>query len=129
MTGFKDGVSRENEYGYDANGNLSKDLNKGITDIQYNCLNLPSQVIFEDSSSISYLYAADGTKLRTVHTINGATSTTNYCGNVIYKGNTPKLLLTKEGYVSLEDSLYHFYLRDHQGNVRMTIYRDDVAQK
>ena len=126
---FKDGVSRENEYGYDANGNLSKDLNKGITDIQYNCLNLPSQVIFEDSSSISYLYAADGTKLRTVHTINGATSTTNYCGNVIYKGNTPKLLLTKEGYVSLEDSLYHFYLRDHQGNVRMTIYRDDVAQK
>ena len=37
---FKDGVKQVGEYTYDANGNLTKDLNKGITDIQYNCLYL-----------------------------------------------------------------------------------------
>ena len=53
----------------DANGNLTKDLNKGITDIQYNVLNLPSTVSFSDGSTITYTYGADGTKLRTVHKI------------------------------------------------------------
>ena len=37
---FKDAVKQANEYAYDANGNLTKDLNKGISNIQYNCLNL-----------------------------------------------------------------------------------------
>ena len=68
---FKDGVKQVGEYTYDANGNLTKDLNKGITDIQYNCLNLPSAVTFSDGSTITYVYAADGTKLRTVHKIGG----------------------------------------------------------
>lgn len=39
---FKDGVKQADEYAYDANGNLTKDLNKGIGSIQYNCLNLPT---------------------------------------------------------------------------------------
>ena len=43
---------------YDANGNFSKDLNKKIAGIQYNYLNLPDRIEFEDGSSISYLYDA-----------------------------------------------------------------------
>ena len=39
---FKDAVKQADEYAYDKNGNMTKDLNKNITDIQYNCLNLPS---------------------------------------------------------------------------------------
>ncbi|EIY77482.1 hypothetical protein HMPREF1072_01410, partial [Bacteroides uniformis CL03T00C23] len=62
---FKDGVKQANEYNYDSNGNLTKDLNKGITNISYNCLNLPSVVTFSDGSTITYTYAADGTKLKT----------------------------------------------------------------
>ena len=50
---FKDGVKQANEYAYDANGNLTKDLNKGITNISYNCLNLPSVVTFSDGSTIT----------------------------------------------------------------------------
>ena len=66
---FKEGVKQANEYAYDANGNLTKDLNKNISSIQYNCLNLPSAVTFADGSTITYTYAADGTKLRVVHKI------------------------------------------------------------
>ena len=55
---FKDGVKQNTEYFYDANGNLSKDLNKKIINIQYNYLNLPDRIEFEDGSSISYLYDA-----------------------------------------------------------------------
>ena len=64
---FKDAVKQANEYAYDANGNLTKDLNKGISNISYNCLNLPSTVTFSDGSRISHTYGADGTKLKTVH--------------------------------------------------------------
>ena len=90
---FKDAVKQANEYAYDKNGNLTKDLNRNITSIQYNCLNLPSKVTFKDGSTITYLYAADGTKLRTVHKIGSTTTTTDYCGNVVYENGTQKLLL------------------------------------
>ncbi len=98
---FKDGVKQVNEYTYDANGNLTKDLNKGITNISYNCLNLPSVVTFSDGSTITYTYAADGTKLKTAHKIGSATTTTDYCGNVVYENGVQKLLLIEEGYVTL----------------------------
>lgn len=42
--GFTDGASAANEYTYDHNGNLTKDSNKGITNITYNSLSLPSKV-------------------------------------------------------------------------------------
>ena len=126
---FKDGVKQSNEYAYDANGNLTKDLNKGITDIQYNCLNLPSVVTFSDGSTITYTYAADGTKLKTVHKIGGTTTTTDYCGNVIYENGVQKLLLTEEGYVTLSDSKYHYYLKDHQGNNRVVINQSGTVEE
>ena len=118
---FKDGAKQAGEYAYDANGNLTKDLNKKITAIQYNCLNLPSTVTFSDGGTVSYTYAADGTKLRTVHKTGGTTVTTDYCGSVIYENGTQKLLLTEEGYVTLKDAKYHYYLKDHQGNNRVVI--------
>ena len=104
-------MKQANEYNYDSNGNLTKDLNKGITGITYNCLNLPNAVTFSDGSTITYIYSADGTKLRTVHKIGSVTTTTDYCGNVIYENNTAKLLLTGEGYISLSDKKYHYYLQ------------------
>ena len=118
---FKKGANATIEYDYDPNGNLTKDLNKDIKEIQYNFLNLPNLVKFLDESTITYTYGADGTKLRTVHKIGSVTTTTDYCGNVIYENNTAKLLLTEEGYVSLNDNKYHYYLKDHQGNNRVVV--------
>ena len=126
---FKDAVKQANEYAYDANGNLTKDLNKNITDIQYNFLNLPSKVTFSDGSTVAYTYAADGTKLRTVHKIGSTTTTTDYCGDVIYENGVQKLLLTEEGYVTLNDSKYHYYLQDHQGNNRVVINQSGTVEE
>ncbi len=116
---FKDGASLSTEYSYDANGNLIQDLNKKITDIEYNCLNLPCRVEFEDGNSISYLYDANGVKLRTTHITGSDTIITDYCGNVVYENGVAKTLLVEGGYVSLPDRKYHFYFQDHQGNNRV----------
>ena len=124
---FKDAVKQDNEYTYDKNGNMTKDLNKNITDIQYNCLNSPSKVTFKDGSTITYTYALNGAKLRTVHTIGNTTTTTDYCGNVIYENGVQKLLLTDAGHVTLSDKKYHYYLQDHQGNNRVVV--DQTGQK
>ena len=113
---FKDAVKQANEYAYDNNGNLTKDLNKGIEEIQYNSLNLPKLIKFKDQSTITYTYAADGTKLRVEHKIGSSTTRTTYCRNVIYEGSIAKYLLTEEGYVSLDNGEYYYYLKDHQGN-------------
>lgn len=118
---FKDAVKQAGEYAYDANGNLTKDLNKDITGITYNVLNLPSVVTFKDGSTITYTYTADGTKLRTINKIGSASTTTDYCGNVIYENSTAKQLLIEGGYVSLSDNKFHYYLKDHQGNNRAVI--------
>ena len=126
---FKDGVKQANEYNYDSNGNLTKDLNKGITNISYNCLNLPSVVTFSDGSTITYTYAADGTKLKTVHKTGSTTTTTDYCGNVVYENGVQKLLLTEEGYVTLSDGKYHYYLKDHQGNNRVVINQSGTVEE
>ena len=126
---FKNGANAADEYSYDANGNFTKDLNKGISGITYNFLNLPNAVTFSDGSTITYTYGADGTKLRTVHKIGSTTTTTDYCGNVIYENGVQKLLLTEEGYITLSDSKYHYYLKDHQGNNRVVISQSGTVEE
>ena len=126
---FKNGANAADEYSYNANGNLTKDLNKGISGITYNFLNLPNVVTFSDGSTITYTYGADGTKLRTVHKIGSTTTTTDYCGNVVYENGVQKLLLTEEGYVTLSDSKYHYYLKDHQGNNRVVISQSGTVEE
>ena len=116
---FKDGAKQADEYAYDANGNLTKDLNKNITNIRYNFLNLPIYFSFNTGGFLQHGYTADGVRRRTIYKeLDGPTSpvTTVYCGNVIYENNVPRLLLHEEGYVTLDDNSYHYYVKDHQGN-------------
>ena len=90
---------------------------------------MPSAVTFSDGSTITYVYAADGTKLRTVHKIGGATTTTDYCGNVVYENGAQKLLITEEGYITLSDNKYYYYLQDHQGNNRVVINQSGAVEE
>ena len=59
-----DGADKATEYSWDANGNMTCDLNKGITKIKYNHLNLPEQITHSDGHVTRLTYAADGRKLR-----------------------------------------------------------------
>jgi RHS repeat-associated protein len=129
--GFNNGASAANEYTYDYNGNLTKDSNKGISNISWNSLNLPNVVSFSDGSTVTYTYAADGTKLRTVHNINGAATQKDYCGSVVYENGVQKILLTEEDYVDLTESTpaYYYYLKDHQGNNRVVINSSGAVQE
>ena len=90
---------------------------------------MPSKVTFTDGSTIVYSYAADGTKLRTVHTISGTSTQKDYCANVVYENGVQKLLLTEEGYVNLSDGKYYYYLKDHQGNNRVVVKEDSTVQE
>ena len=129
---FKDGVKQANEYVYDANGNLTKDLNKGISNITYNVLNLPTGVTFASGGFIQYGYTADGIKRRMMYKEadgSGNPVPTVYCCNVVYENGVQKLLLTDEGYVTLSDGKYHYYLKDHQGNNRVVINQSGTVEE
>lgn len=138
------------EYKYDANGNLEQDYNKKIAKIQYNSLNLPSTLQFANGNNTDYLYGADGMKRRVTHKTAIAnisvpmgqikelassqisqTNTTDYCNNVIYENGVLSMILTEEGYVTLSGDapIYHYYLKDHQGNNRVVINQAGTVEQ
>ena len=69
LFGFSDGADALVEYEYDENGNTVKDLNRKISSIQYNSLNLPSKVTLTDGSYARYDYDAAGRKLKSYYHI------------------------------------------------------------
>ncbi len=91
--------------------------NRDITDIQYNYLNLPTQVTI-NGQNIMYTYDAVGTKLK--KTVSG--TTTDYAGNFIYENNVLQFFNTAEGYVEPNGSGwdYVYQYKDHLGNVRLS---------
>lgn len=110
------------EYRYDANGNITKDDNKGLTDIDYNILNLPRQVVQANGDVITYVYDAAGIKLaKTVD--DGSPETTYYDGPFHYIGNTLQFIQTAEGRTQKSGTnfLYEYNLTDHLGNVRVSV--------
>ena len=64
---FRDGADEDEEYQYDENGNLTKDLNSNISLVEYNSLNLPSVITFSNNmDNITNIYTSTGTKLRSI---------------------------------------------------------------
>ncbi|WP_321439182.1 DUF6443 domain-containing protein [uncultured Bacteroides sp.] len=53
----------DNEFAYDKNGNMIKDLDRDIVTIKYNLLNLPDTVQFKNGNQIVNLYDVSGNKL------------------------------------------------------------------
>ncbi|HEY3390234.1 MAG TPA: DUF6443 domain-containing protein, partial [Prolixibacteraceae bacterium] len=122
ITGFTD-ITNANDYTYDNNGNAAKDLNKGITGILYNVLNLPKTVTKDASNSITYTYTASGEKVMQATKVSGITTNRCYAGLFEYD-NLKALSLVKmdEGIVTKTSStyVYEYYLKDHLGNTRIT---------
>ncbi len=124
--GFVDGVagSATAEYGYDLSGNMTSDANKGISAITYDpVLNLPTEVVIDGKGTIKYTYDASGTKLRQeVLPSDGSPSkTTDYVSGFHYTDGTLDFVQHEEGRLMIKDGLaYHYDLKDHLGNVRVT---------
>ncbi len=148
ITGFKDGNTSDgiynngdDDFDYDANGNMVIDKNKKISSIEYNHLNLPTRIIFDDpstySSAIDYKYDALGTKLEKAVAIyyqEGAPFPsyyvgTEYAGSYVYQKTFGQPVLQffnhPEGYVELDGNNFNYIYqyKDHLGNVRLS-YRD-----
>jgi RHS repeat-associated protein len=132
-TGFKDGTNSNDDFVYDANGNMTSDQNKGITSIKYNHLNLPTEIIFNNlaTKKITYLYDSNGTKKQKIFTNGTVVTTTDYLDGFQYtKTGSAAVLLkyfpTSEGYVSVTVSggvntyNYVYNYTDHLGNVRVS---------
>lgn len=110
------------DYGYDKNGNLIKDLNKGITTINYNYINLPASVIKDASNKVEYIYDANGVKLKKRAVIGASASDRYYAGAFEYGHNKAlELIHTDEGVVNYLGSayIYEYFLKDHLGNTRI----------
>ena len=130
--GFKDGNTSGDDYDYDTNGNMTKDLNKGITSISYNHLNLPETITINNNPNIGiilYIYDATGVKLQKVVNNTGESSVTitDYVGNYIYENDVLQFFNQPEGYVEPEDPTdyslgfnYIYQYKDHLGNVRLS---------
>ena len=130
LDGFKDGNQQGYDYDYDANGNLRKDLNKGIALITYNHLNLPVYMDFRLNKNITYIYNALGVKLiKRVSTPEKQTETV-YSNGFQYQDTKLQLFPTAEGYVSVVEGKinYVYNYTDHLGNIRLSYGLDPEVQ-
>ncbi|MCO5239981.1 MAG: RHS repeat-associated core domain-containing protein [Chitinophagaceae bacterium] len=97
---FTDGNSSGDDYSYNGNGSIKKDLNKGISSIvHHTTINLPYTVTFANNKgNMEFFREADGTKLAKKVVENGVsvlyngnsyssniTTTTTYIGGFIYE--------------------------------------------
>ncbi|CAD0005099.1 DUF6443 domain-containing protein [Flavobacterium salmonis] len=116
--GFKDGNNTDDDYSYDANGNMILDKNKGITAIAYNHLNLPVKITF-GNGTIDYFYDATGVKQRKI--VSSGT-TTDYASGFQYENNILKFFPQPEGFVEYNSGTfsYIYQYKDHLGNVRLS---------
>jgi len=130
--GFADGASTNQEYTYDANGNVTKDDNKHII-VSYNHLNLPKQITFtQANSTIGWLYTTAGQKVqKTVTDVNNVVTNKHYIGNVQYINTEVDFIQQQEGRIirnlvgvdvsnnPIYDYRYEYSLKDHLGNGRI----------
>jgi len=119
--GFKDDAvntasDTSNDYTYDVNGNMKTNTNRGITNILYNHLNLPTQVTV-NGQNINYTYDAAGTRLKKV----AGSKTVEYAGDYIYENNALKHFSHPEGYIEPDGNgfRYVYSYKDHLGNLRL----------
>lgn len=128
---FKDGANADVEYFYDANGALVKDLNKGISNIEYDILGNLKCITFSNGFKTKYIYDAAGNKLRTTHE-SVVANTTDYIGNFVLEDGKLSKYLFDGGYCSFDNNqnpTFHYYEKDHLGSVRMVVNENGTIEQ
>lgn len=136
------------DYGYDASGNLLKDLNKDIRDgngtnngIVYNYLNLPARITFNEGQVvnkgvISFIYDATGNKLRKEeHPRDMPATNTDYTNGFVYVNNELQFIGHEEGRMRHKiqsgnelSFVYDYFIKDHLGNIRTVLTEEDKPE-
>ncbi|EJL72586.1 RHS repeat-associated core domain protein containing protein [Chryseobacterium populi] len=100
---------------------MTDQLDKGITKITYNYLNLPNS-IKKLTETINYTYRADGVKVG--KNSSGIAIQTDYLDGFQYETTTGaavlKFIPTSEGYYNFENNKYIYNYTDHLGNIRLS---------
>jgi Leucine-rich repeat (LRR) protein len=123
------GVRLSQEYFYDANGSLTQDKNKGISNIAYNHLHLPTRIHFgTGADSLVFRYAATGQKVaKLVYQTGRPVQRTDYLGAYQYEQDTLRFFPHPEGRIlpighypaGLMRYQREFTIKDHLGNLRL----------
>ena len=100
---------------YDINGNMVNHLDKGISNIAYNYMNLPSSITASIGNT-DYVYRADGSKVKKVF----GGKTTDYLDGFQYENGVLQFVPTSEGYYDLTKNKYIYNYTDHLGNIRLS---------
>jgi len=128
---------------YDDNGNMKEHKDKGILEIRYNFLNLPTAMKFDQlyftrgvwqNVNTAFTYRADGTKLKKVYKYSEDSvykqKITEYLDGFQYEivstNADPliKFVPTSEGYYNFENNKYIYSYVDHLGNVRVSYFNN-----
>ena len=133
-------------YAYNSNGSMTRNPDRHIGLIEYDCFNNPRLIQFTDGSATEYVYDASGTKLKTVHrtAVPGievpygtvyehtastvlSSDSTLYAGPFVLSGDS--LRYKYDGgsvLIPLDGSPVKpcFYALDHLGSVRLVVSAD-----
>ena len=121
---------------YDANGNVTKDWERGL-DMSYNCLNLLEYAADNDANAINYCYLADGTKLSAT---TGDDCGFSYRGSFTYRtdeSSQPDRVFESTPFgggrivaTAGNDTEIRYFLTDHLGSVRVVATdKDNVLER
>ncbi|BEV05467.1 DUF6443 domain-containing protein [Chryseobacterium gambrini] len=118
---------------YDANGNMISHLDKTITDISYNFLDLPTLVSFNQTYNkyVRFKYRADGIKTQEVYTYKNPRSGTllnvdkYYLDGFQYASDFLSFVPTSEGYYDFQYNRYVYQYKDQVGNIRIAYYNNN----
>jgi len=137
-----------NTISYDFNGNMTNHVDKGILEIKYNDLDLPSYIKFNHFvnrngqdiyKNLKYSYRADGVKTKKTHQyfsgkLQAETiAVTEYIDGFQYDNqqfgfigsNALKFFGTSEGYYDYVNNRYIYQYIDHLGNVRVNFVKEN----
>ena len=112
VKGFNDlNAGDVQDYTYDDNGNLTRDLNKGIgttisdatNKITYNFLNLP-ETVTKGGNNIRYIYDATGRKLSQITTFGTITKQVDYIGELQFENDELQFINHAEGRIVMADN-------------------------
>ena len=143
---FHENTATDIGYAYNSNGSMTRNPDRHIGLIEYDCFNNPRLIQFTDGSATEYVYDASGTKLKTVHrtAVPGievpygtvyehtastvlSSDSTLYAGPFVLSGDS--LRYKYDGgsvLIPLDGSPVKpcFYALDHLGSVRLVVSAD-----